>query len=168
MSFVPRVEDEACNREALAYANEMVESRPEDGISWILKGNCHYRLGELEEAQESYQRAAVLGELSSHSHFLSASCLVEMGRIEDAVPALRSQLKITPDHPDALFLLALCLRLLDEREESDALLERIRDIDTEFYEEMFAKYTELLAKGTEDPLMRSALQGAARVLRKRE
>ncbi len=168
MSFSPRVEDEECNREALAYANGLIQTDPADGISWILKGNCHYRLGEIDEAQEAYGQAVNLGEVSSHTHFLSASCLMELGRIEDAIAPLRAQLGITPDHPDALFLLALCLRLLNERDESDILLERIRDIDTDFYEEMFAKYAELLAKGTDDPLMRIALEEAAKVLREKE
>ena len=168
MSFSPRVEDEASIREAIAYATGMVETDPADGISWILKGNCHYRLGEIDEAQEAYGHAAELGEISSHSHFLSASCLMELGRIEDAIDPLRAQLEITPDHPDALFLLALCLRTIDAKDESDILLERIRDIDTEFYEEMFAKYAELLAKGTDDPLLRIALQDAATILRRKD
>ena len=161
------MKDKEC-KEALEYANDLVRSTPDDGIGWILKGNCHYRMGEIDEAHVAYGRAADLGDVSSHANFLQGSCLIELGRIEEAIAPLRKQLEVTPDHLDALFLLALILRILEDRDESDALLERIRDIDTEFYEEMLANYTELLAKGATDPMMQMALQDAARVLRGRD
>lgn len=153
-------------QEALEYATRMVEDEPADGVSWILKGNCHLRLEQLEEAVEAYRRAVLLGEVRSHANFFMGSCLVELGRFSEAEAPLRAQLAISPDHADALFLLGLVLRTQDQREESDSLLERIRDFDTAFYEEMFAKYATLLAEESDNPMMAQALRDAARALRK--
>jgi len=162
------VEDEAANREALDYACKQVEVDPSDGLFWLLKGHCHYRLGELAEASEAYHRAGDLGEEHSHAYFFYATSLIELGKVDEAIPPLRLQLEAIPDHRDALFLLGLCLRQADLRDESDALLERVRDIDVGFYEHMFSEYVDLLAKGSRDPMMGKALKEAARTLREKE
>jgi tetratricopeptide (TPR) repeat protein len=166
ISSAPIVEDEAANREALDYACKQVEDNPDDGIFWILRGHCHYRLGELEEACEAYGRAHDLGEATNHAHFYYGSCLVETGRFQEAMEPLRLQLEEIPDHRDALFLLGLLYRLADMKEESDQLLERVRDLDTHFYELMFAEYAEILAKGSDDPVIKQGLIDAARELRR--
>lgn len=162
------MEDEDANREALDYACKQVEADPSDGLFWLLRGHCHYRLGELEEAAEAYHHAGDLGEEHSHAYFFYASCLIELGRVDDAIPPLRLQLEAIPDHRDGLFLLGLCLRQMDQHEESDALLERVRDIDIRFYEHMFSQYVDLLAKDSGDPLMGKALKEAAKILRENE
>jgi tetratricopeptide (TPR) repeat protein len=162
------VTDEDPNREALAYAEQCIEATPDDGLSWFLKGNCHRRVEEIEEAADAYRHAAELGEASSHAYYFWGSCLVELGRVWEAIEPLGKQLEHTPDHLDALFLLGLCYLALDDREEGDPVLERVRDIDPDYYEEMFAKYAEILAKGSDDPFMSQALSDAARALRHRE
>jgi tetratricopeptide (TPR) repeat protein len=162
----PLVEDEEANREALDYACRQVEGNPEDGLFWILRGHCHYRLGELEEACDAYRHAHDLGEATNHAHYFYGSCLVEAGHFEEAMQPLRLQLKEIPDHRDALFLLGLLYRLVDMRDESDELLDQVREIDHLFYEQMLAEYVELLAKGSDDPLIKQGLIDAARELRK--
>lgn len=159
------MDEEEVNREALEYACKQVGDNPQDGIFWILCGHCHYRLGELEQAAEAYRHAHDLGEASNHAHFYYGSCLIEQGHFSEAMAPLRLQLLQTPDHKDAMFLLGLLYRLDENREESDKLLERVRDIDTAFYEQMFAHYADLLAKGADDPVIKKGLIEAARALR---
>jgi superkiller protein 3 len=159
------VEDEDPRREALEYAAKQVEADPEDGIFWLLKGHCHYRLGEMEEATDAYRRASELGETSSHAPFFLGSTLVEMGRLEEAIVPLLDQLEATPDHKDALFLLGLVYHVLDARDRSEIHLERVRELDPSFYEHMFAQYAEILANESPDPMIRQGLQEAARALR---
>lgn len=161
------MEDEKACREALEYATKQVEADPDDGIFWLLRGHCHYRLGELEEAVEAYRRASDLGESSSHAPFFQGSTLVEMGQLEDAIVPLLDQLEATPDHMDALFLLGLVYHVLDARDRSEIHLERVRELDPSFYEDMFAEYAELLATGSHDPMIRKGLQDAARALRRK-
>jgi len=162
------VDDEEANREALDYACKQVEADPSDGLFWLLRGHCHYRLGELEEAAEAYHKAGDLGEAHSHAYFFYASCLIELGQVDEAIAPLRLQLEAIPDHRDALFLLGLSLRQMDQLEESDALLERVRDLDIRFYEHMFSQYVDLLAKDSRDPMMGKALKEAAKTLRENE
>ena len=157
------MEDEAANREALDFACKQVEADPSDGLFWLLKGHCHYRLGELEKAAEAYHRAGDQGEEHSHAYFFYGSCLIELGQVGEAIPPLRLQLEAIPDHRDALFL----LRQADLRDESDAMLERVRDIDVGFYEHMFSEYVDLLAKDSRDPMMGKALKEAAKTLREK-
>ncbi len=152
--------------EALAYACQQVDENPDDGIFWILRGHCHYRLGELEEATEAYRHAHELGEATNHAHYFYGSCLVESGRFEEAMEPLRLQLEEIPDHRDAIFLLGLLYLMAEMREDSDLLLERVRDIDHKYYEHMFAEYATLLARGHDDPLIKQGLIDAARALRK--
>jgi tetratricopeptide (TPR) repeat protein len=162
------VDEEASNREALAYCHQRLEEDPADGISWILKGNCHRRLEEIENAVEAYRQAVLLGEVSSHANYYWGSCLVELGRIDEAISPLEAQLKISPDHLDALFLLGLCYHVMDTREQSNPLLDRVRDLDTKYYEEMFAKYADILAMHSEDPMIKQGLIEAARTLRRND
>jgi tetratricopeptide (TPR) repeat protein len=162
------VNDEASNREALAYCHQRLEEDPADGVYWILKGNCHRRLDELESAAEAYRQAVLLGEVSSHANYFWGSCLVELGKIEEAIEPLQAQLEITPDHLDALFLLGLCYHILDAKDESNPLLERVRDLDTGFYEEMLAQYADILAMHSEDPMIKQGLIDAAKALRRNE
>ena len=162
----PFVEDEAANREALDYVCKQVEGNPDDGLFWILRGHCHYRLGELEEACDAYRHAHDLGEATNHAHFFYGISLVETGHFNEAMEPLRIQLKEIPDHRDALFLLGLLYRLVDMKEESDELLDKVREIDHRFYEHMFAQYSEILAKGSDDPIIKQGLIDAARELRR--
>jgi tetratricopeptide (TPR) repeat protein len=165
-SFAPLVEDEEANREALDYACKQVDDNPDDGLFWILRGHCHYRLGELEEACDAYRHAHDLGEATNHAHFFYGSCLIETGHFEEAMQPLRLQLEEIPDHRDSLFLLGLLYRLSDMGEESDQLLDNVRDLDAQFYEHMFAEYVELLATGHGDPVIKQGLIDAARELRR--
>jgi tetratricopeptide (TPR) repeat protein len=162
------VKDEASNKEALAYCEAKIDEDPADGVFWILKGHCHYRLDDLEEAARSYKQAIMLGEVSCHTNFFLAGCLIELGRLEEAVGPLEAQLEITPEHLDALFLLGLCFHVLDARDKSDPLLEKVREIDMDFYEQMFAEYAEVLASHSTDPMMKEGLVQAARTLRRKE
>ena len=162
------MEDEDSCREALEYATRRVEDAPDDGIFWLLKGNCHYRLDELEEAVDCYRRASDLGEATSHAPYYLGSTLVEMGRLEEAIVPLLDQLEAIPDHKDALFLLGLIYHVLDASEKSEILLERVRDIDPSFYEHMFAEYADILASGTHDPVLRQGLKDAAHALRRKQ
>ena len=78
------------------------------------------------------------------------------------------QLEATPDHKDALFLLGLVYHVLDARDRSEIHLERVRELDPSFYEHMFAEYAELLARGTQDPMIRQGLRDASRALRRKQ
>jgi len=159
--------DEEANRAALAFCEGKLQGSPKDGIYWILKGNCHYRLGELEEAAKAYSSAIEHGEVSSHANFFMALCLIELDRIPEAVTSLEAQLELTPDHPEALFLLGICFKTQGEHGRGDKLIARVEDIAPGMYAELYADYATALAEGVEDPLIRKGLEDAVRELRSR-
>ncbi len=163
----PVADEESSNREALAYCEARLEHDPDDGVYWILKGNCHYRLGDIGPAADSYGRAVELGEVSSHANFFHALCLIELGRLDEAMRALESQLAITPDHPEALFLLGLCLKLQDEHARGNKLIARVEDIAPGLYGQLYSDYAAALAEGMEDSLLKQGLQDAVGELRRR-
>jgi len=163
----PAVADEDRNREALAYCESRLRDAPDDGVFWILKANCHYRLGELAPAADAYRRAVDLGEVRSHANFFMGLCLIELGELRQAASALEAQLALTPDHPEALFLLGLILKQEGEKARGDQLLARMEAISPGLYGEMYAEYAGALADGTEDPLLRRGLQEAVAELRRR-
>jgi tetratricopeptide (TPR) repeat protein len=157
--------DEQANREALAYCEGRIRESPEDGVYWILKANCHNRLAEFEEAAAAYEKAIELGEVRSHANYFMAQCLIELGRLQEAVRALDAQLEITPDHPEALFLLGISLRTLGDREKGDKALARVEDIAPGIYAELYADYALALAEGVTDPIIKKGLEEAAEELR---
>jgi tetratricopeptide (TPR) repeat protein len=161
------VADKDPNHEALAYSESRLRDCPDDGVFWILKANCHYRLGELAPAAEAYGRAVELGEVRSHANFFRGLCLIELGELKQAAIALEAQLELTPDHPEALFLLGLILKQQGERARGDQLLSRMEAISPGLYGEMYAEYAGALAADTEDPLLRKGLQEAVAELRRR-
>lgn len=166
--WLPRhVTDEEANRTAIAYCEGKLQGNPKDGIYWFLKGNCHYRLGELEEAAKAYSSAIEHGEVSSHAHFFLALCLIELDRLPEAISSLESQLELTPDNPEALFLLGICLKTQGEHGRGDKLIARVEDIVPGMYAELYADYAAALAEGVADPLIRRGLEDAVKELRGR-
>jgi tetratricopeptide (TPR) repeat protein len=161
------VTDEEANRASLAYCEGKLQGSPKDGIYWFLKGNCHYRLGELEEAAKAYSSAVEHGEVSSHANFFMALCLIELDRLPEAIAALESQLALTPDHPEALFLLCVCHKTQGEHEKGDKLIARVEDVAPGMYAELYADYAAALAEGVTDPLIRKGLEDAVKELRGR-
>ena len=161
----PLVTDEESNREALAYCAERLQECPDDGLFWLLKGNSHYRLGELEEAAEAYGQAAELGEVKSHAYFFQAVCLLEIGRFREAVAPLERQIEITPNHGEAIFLLGIALKTMGEKERGNAILKLAKEVDPELYHSLFSKYAEEVAGEAGEDLVGMGLREAVRVLK---
>ncbi len=157
--------DEKANREALAFCEERLEQSPDDGIYWLLKGNSHYRLGQLEEAAEAYRKAAELGEVRSHAYYFYAACLLELGRFSEAIDPLERQIELTPNHGEALFLLGIVLRTIGQKKRGDSILRLAEEIDPELYGALFSKYAEELAEGSEDDMLGKGLMQAVRALK---
>ncbi len=155
------------SREALAYCEARLKDSPDDGVYWILKANCHYRLGEVGPAAEAYGRAVELGEVNSHANFFRGLCLIELGSLKEAAAALEAQLTLTPDHPEGLFLLGLVLKQLGDDAKGNKLLERMEAVAPGLYGEMYAEYAGAIADDAEDPLLRRGLQEAVAVLRRK-
>jgi tetratricopeptide (TPR) repeat protein len=119
--------------ENLAVAGEMaaetLKRRPGDVTMLKIQYDALSRQGKTAEAE------AVLSELvvadptwAGNELFTLAGNLFNAGRIEQAQTALESLLGVHPDHPDAHYLLALCLNSSGDTATAKTHLERFLEI----------------------------------------
>ena len=78
-----------------------------------------------EEALELFSRLEPTAEILDHS----AMCLLNLGRVDEAVEKEREALSIRPDWPVALINLAVLLAAQGELDEAQELLEQALEID---------------------------------------
>ena len=89
--------------DSLAIAREIarLQKQPEQVSSYLNRARAFEDAGLLDEAIDSYRRAASLSpENADIQHALGMACL-RANRPGDALPAFRKVLRLRPDHPDA-------------------------------------------------------------------
>ncbi len=103
---------------------------PHDSRGWSQIGAALRTANQLEAAALAFARAfAASGEAA---HVIDqASALMALGRVKEAVAALRAALVIAPDRVDVILALAKGLRRLAEYPEALALLERAAGLHPE-------------------------------------
>src|SRR4030095_2129631 len=67
---------------------------------------------KLPEAQKYLRRALASAPENPEAHNDLGVCLIEQGKLEDAIAAFDSSLQLKPDMPEALFNRALCYQRL--------------------------------------------------------
>jgi tetratricopeptide (TPR) repeat protein len=90
-------------RDAFEVAEVMVQSNPEMGAAWYLRGLAQFRLGRVEAALEDYRRAQQLDPRAIWVHVALAEVYVQAGRLDDALSEIRKALVMQPLDPWALF-----------------------------------------------------------------
>lgn len=102
------------------------ERLPEDrgGWVWIMRGGNLARAGQFAAAEECHRRALTHADADPDEAHLNLALLFRaQGRYDDAVASLHEALRITPDYPDAIEVLAS----LDGIQEAAARAARLRD-----------------------------------------
>lgn len=89
--------------DAFEVAEVMVQSNPEMGAAWYLRGLAQFRLGRVEAALEDYRRAQQLDPRAIWVHVALAEVYVQAGRLDDALSEIRKTLVMQPRDPWALF-----------------------------------------------------------------
>jgi tetratricopeptide (TPR) repeat protein len=97
---------------------------PRDSQGWSQIGAALRKANQLEAAELAFARAFLASGEAAHA-VDQASVLMPLGRVKEAVAALRSALVNASDNIDVMLALARGLRRLGEYREALSLLERI-------------------------------------------
>ena len=89
-------------RDAFEVAEIMVQTNPELGSAWYLRGVAQFRLGRVEAALEDYRRAQQLDPRGVWVHVAVAEAYMQSGRLDDALVEIRKALAEQPRDPWAL------------------------------------------------------------------
>jgi tetratricopeptide (TPR) repeat protein len=96
------------------WLEQALEREPEHAEALNMKGILLHGEGRFAEAVEAFERAEALGHLAASSN--RGNCLLEMGRMEEALKAHELAVERDPKHPGAQYNLALTrIRLGDWR-----------------------------------------------------
>lgn len=82
------------------YADKAILLAPDDANAHYVRARIHNEAGEIEQAIARYNQAIALNPSASHILASSASPLLYIGRIDEAVDRLRQAMGIDPFHPD--------------------------------------------------------------------
>ncbi len=84
----------------------LIERYPDDALLWSYMGSARVGVGDYAGALDAYQKMAKLAPDFSAPYYLSAEVLHAMHRDDEALANCRIALKLTPDDPATLALLA--------------------------------------------------------------
>ncbi len=121
--------EEGDYRAALQCYNRLLAEHPEDKVFWFDKAEIHVLLDETEEALQCYTRVLDLDRGNRQAWFERANLLFGMGRLADAVDALREALRIAPRKSGDVVLKAEQLRRDGNANEAAILYQAVLDVD---------------------------------------
>lgn len=84
---------------ALDYAEDAVVVTPESVDAWRVLGNVRSSLGEIERAEDAYQRALVSADRDAWSMNNLGLLMIRSGRYEEAIPPLAHAVELKPETP---------------------------------------------------------------------
>ena len=102
----------------------VISKFPRDPQGWSLIGAALRKANQLEAAALAYARAFAASGEAQHA-VEQATSLMTLGRVKEAVAALRAALAIHPDSVELILALVRGLRRIDEHRDALALLERM-------------------------------------------
>lgn len=89
-------------RDAFEVADGILQSSPDLGAAWYLRGLAQFRMGHVEAALADYRRAQQLDPRAIWVHVAVAEVLMQAGNLEEALKEIRKALADQPRDPWAL------------------------------------------------------------------
>ena len=122
---------------AIKMLQKSTEIDPSHSLTWAHLGraqtaNASFELGgrqDYHDAQASYEKALLLQPALIEAQIYMANLLTDTGRVERAVPLLRTVLESNPNHAEAHWELGYAYRFAGMLQESVAECERARQLD---------------------------------------
>ncbi len=89
-------------RDAFEVAEVIIQTNPDVGAAWYLRGTAQFRLGRVEAALEDYRRAQQLDPRAIWVHVALAEVFTQAGNLDEALREIRKALADQPRDPWAL------------------------------------------------------------------
>ena len=89
-------------RDAFEVAEVIIQTNPDFGAAWYLRGTAQFRLGRVEAALEDYRRAQQLDPRAIWVHVALAEVFTQAGNLDEALREIRKALADQPRDPWAL------------------------------------------------------------------
>ncbi|RNL82204.1 tetratricopeptide repeat protein [Halostreptopolyspora alba] len=105
--------------EALRHFERAIAENPDDTLAWTHKAEVHMNLGQHEAGLEAAQRALGLGAEFSPPYIIAGTCLVFLGRPNDALAMVEPLLRMDPDDSNGHMIVAMAKAELYRRGEPD-------------------------------------------------
>ena len=121
--------EEGDYRAALQCYDRLLAEHPGDKVFWFDKAELHVLLDEREEALQCYTRVLDLDRRDRQAWFERANLLFGMGRLADAVDALREAVRVEPRRSGDILLKAEQLRRDGHPNEAAILYQTLLDVD---------------------------------------
>lgn len=121
-------------KDALHALAAAAQRLPADAVAQLNLGNALARLGRLQEAQASFERALAIHPEFAEAHDHLGDVMLQLGRFDDAALHCRRALKIKPDYAEAHHTLGNALLKLARVDDAIGSLRRALAISSDFAE----------------------------------
>ena len=123
--------DRTLFQRALTHAERTIVLRPDSAKGHAVRADLLTAAGRIDEAVESFLRAADLEPDAPEWLYHAASLRTRQGRWQQAIPLLERCLERAPEHVDALFLLGASQANVGRFDDAAETLERARRLAPE-------------------------------------
>lgn len=111
--------------DALALLNLWLEKQPDDYEALVRRGWVEEHMFATDQAAIDYRKALALRPDRDNVRQRLTEVLLKRNRTTDALAEAEELLRRQPDHPDANYCYACCLRLLGRNQEAEQRLDRL-------------------------------------------
>lgn len=118
-------------REAIHELHKLLSFAPENYRALCLLGQCHYQLGEHEDAVKWASKAIASAPNDEWSHRLKACAYRKLNNKKEALASAEEAVRIAPQEPYALHILACVYIDYNRLKEAETLGEKLREISPE-------------------------------------
>ncbi|MHC9541704.1 MAG: tetratricopeptide repeat protein [Vulcanimicrobiota bacterium] len=101
---------------AKKYYSEILKVAPRDSEVWNLTGDCHYRLGQWDDALSCFARVAQEERDNSKMNLRKSLCYYELGSSESALKILTETIKTSAEFEWAWYFKGILLSEMNDRE----------------------------------------------------
>jgi tetratricopeptide (TPR) repeat protein len=108
---------------AIQILEQAIQLSPDQSEPWLLLAHAHYNSGDLISAETCAERAVILLPNQVEPLLLRGQIALDADNPRAAQSRAQAALRIDPENPIAMLLMAKSLRALDRYEESLAILE---------------------------------------------
>jgi len=133
--------------EALVAVCNAVAQKSSLQVSWLLRGNLEWTLGRVEQAHQSYARAAQLCPNDPQVHYNLGNTLLALMRYDEAMESYRRCLALAPNFVDAMINLGAVYDSLGKFAEAEAFYDKALTAVPNYAEAEWNKGVLALARG---------------------